>query len=325
MRPDVMQWYARRTSTARTWPVDALRAAKGATTVSVVLPALDEEATVGAVVSCVRTLATETGLVDEIIVMDSGSIDNTRAVALAAGARVEQAVDVLPGAGARPGKGEVLWKSLAATAGDIVVFLDTDLQSVQPEYVTGLLGPLLLDPQVCLVKGCYERPLAGGTDSSGGRVTELMARPLLNLLMPELAGLIQPLSGEYAGRRRLLEQLPFASGYGVEVGLLIDTLRVAGLDAIAQVDLGLRRHAHQDHQALGVMASEILQTVLSRVAAGLETSTSLTQFRRTVGGDFETLTTDVVLTDRPPIHTMPEYADRALCGPATENSHAPGG
>lgn len=312
MRPDTALWYTRRTSRAREWPVADLRAAKGATTVSVVLPALDEQATVGAVVSCVRAVAAQTRLVDELVVMDSGSTDCTRAVALGAGARVERSADLLPSAGSRPGKGDVLWKSLAATSGDIVVFLDADLQSVQPEYVTGLLGPLLLHPQVVLVKGCYERPLAGSAEIAGGRVTELMARPLLNALVPALAGVIQPLSGEYAARRSLLEQLPFASGYGVEVGLLIDTLHAAGLDAIAQVDLGLRRHAHQDQQALGRMASEILHTVLARVTTGLETSSALTQFGRRLDGEFAAVTTDVVLTDRPPIATVPEYAGRPL-------------
>ncbi|MGB9376425.1 MAG: glucosyl-3-phosphoglycerate synthase, partial [Mycobacteriales bacterium] len=209
------------------------------------------------------------------------------------------------------GKGDVLWKALATTSGDLVVFLDADVETVRPAYVTGLLGPLLLDPTTALVKGFYERPLAGGSQSAGGRVTELMARPLLNAVYPQLAGVIQPLSGEYAGRRTLLERLPFASGYGVEAGLLIDTERAAGLDAIAQVDLGLRRHAHQDHHALGRMAGEILQTVLSRVSPDLRTSTALTQFRRMAAGDFESLTTEVISVDRPPIATVAEYADRS--------------
>ncbi|PZS25472.1 MAG: glucosyl-3-phosphoglycerate synthase [Pseudonocardiales bacterium] len=311
MRPDARRWYERRTSAAADWPVIALQRAKGTSTVSVVLPALDEEATVGAVVRCVRALADSTGLVDEVVVVDSGSADGTAAAAAAAGARVAYAATVLPALGDRPGKGEVLWKSLAATGGDIVAFLDADLESVQPHYVTGLLGPLLTDPHVALVKGFYERPLAGATEAAGGRVTELVARPLLNLVFPALAGVVQPLSGEYAGRRSLLERLPFVSGYGVETGLLLDTLTLAGLDAIAQVDLGLRRHAHQDHLALGRMAAEIIQVVLARAGSDLALSTALTQFRRGCSGDFEPVTADVVLTERPPIETVPAYADRA--------------
>lgn len=311
MRPDARRWYERRTSRAADWPVADLRAAKGATKVSVVLPALDEEATVGAVVRCVCEVAAGTGLVDEVVVMDSGSTDGTAAAAEAAGARVEQASDVLPGLSSRPGKGEVLWKSLAATGGDILVFLDADLESAEPHYVTGLLGPLLANRHVRLVKGCYERPLAGDPVAAGGRVTELVARPLLNLLFPALAAVVQPLSGEYAGRRDLLERLPFVSGYGVEVGLLLDTLAEAGLDAIAQVDLGRRDHTHQDHLALGRMASEVIQVVLSRAGRGAELSTALTQFSRGPAGDFAPITADLVLTERPPMITVPEYATRA--------------
>jgi glucosyl-3-phosphoglycerate synthase len=296
---------------AADWPVADLQRAKGAQTVSVVLPALDEEATVGAVVSCVRELAERTGLIDEIVVMDSGSSDGTAAAARAAGAEVTHAAMTLPATGHRQGKGEVLWKSLWATEGDIVVFLDADLTSVEPHFVTGLLGPLLADPHAALVKGFYERPLAGTTEAAGGRVTELVARPLLNLLFPALAGVVQPLSGEYAGRRELLERLPFVSGYGVETGLLIDTLTLAGLDAIAQVDLGLRRHRHQDHLALGRMAAEIIQVVLSRAGSDLELATALTQFHRGGAGAFEAVTADVVLTERPPMLTVAAYADRA--------------
>lgn len=322
MRPDARRWYERRTSRAADWPVADLRAAKGSTTVSVVLPALDEEATVGAVVRCVREAAA-TGLVDEIAVMDSGSTDRTVAAATAAGARVRLADEVLPGTGTRRGKGEVLWKSLAATEGDILVFLDADLESAGPHYVTGLLGPLLTDPHVRLVKGFYERPLAGDAEAAGGRVTELVARPLLNLLFPALAGVVQPLSGEYAGRRTLLEALPFVCGYGVETGLLLDTLTAVGLDAIAQVDLGIRRHAHQDHLALGRMASEIIQVALSRAGSDVELSTMLTQFRRGTSGDFEPVGADVVITERPPITTVPDYFARAGLAPRDRHAARP--
>ena len=162
-----------------------------------------------------------------------------------------------------------MWRSLAATDGDVVVFVDADLQSFTPAYVTGLLGPLLTDDRVQLVKAVYERPLVEGSTvvtAGGGRVTELVARPLLNLLWPELAGVVQPLAGEYAARRSLLEQLPFPCGYGVELALLVDTLDLVGLDAIAQVDLGVRVHRHHDERRLGRMSAEILRTALDRLA-----------------------------------------------------------
>src|SRR5205085_11385452 len=185
---------------------------------------------------------------------DSDSTDATAAVARAAGADVVATADVLPAHGSRPGKGEALWKSLAATTGDLVVFFDADLVGDVAHYVPGLLGPLLADPQVAYVKGCYTRPLSLDgvtTPAGGGRVTELTARPLLNALWPELAGFVQPLGGEYAGRRSALERVPFVSGYGVEVGLLVDLLQVCGLQGLAQVDLGTRQHSHQTDQALG--------------------------------------------------------------------------
>ena len=175
---------------------------------------------------------------------------------------------MLPTVPSVPGKGEALWRSLAATTGDIVVFVDADLLAFHSDYVTGLIGPLLTDPSVHFVKAMYDRPLADGAvvhAGGGGRVTELVARPLLNLHWPQLAGFVQPLAGEYAARRHLLERLPFATGYGVEIGLLIDALNTAGLDAMAQVDLGERRHRHHDDLRLGRMAAEIWQTALARL------------------------------------------------------------
>jgi glucosyl-3-phosphoglycerate synthase len=308
----VRRWFDGATSRAADWPVPALQAAKAALggngSVSVVLPALDEEATVGGVVACVVALADSTGLVDEVVVVDSGSTDRTAAVAAAAGAKVVAGREIMPTLGTRPGKGEALWKSLAATTGEVVVFVDTDLLSPRPEYVTGLLGPLFADPGVQLVKGCYDRPLAGdGPDAgpvSGGRVTELVARPLLNLLVPDLAGIIQPLSGEYAARRGLLETLPFSTGYGVETGLLVDTYTAHGLPGLAQVDLGERAHVHQDTAALGRMAAEVVQTLMRRLER--PTATTLTQFRRAAAG-YEPVTADVAAAERPPIVTVPAY------------------
>lgn len=306
-------WFARRSSRAADWPLVAMEACKGDTRVSVVLPALDEEATVGRVVEMVVALGERTGLVDEVVVMDSGSTDATARVAADAGAVVHHRDDVLPEVGSLPGKGEVLWKSLAVTRGDVVAFVDSDLTDPHPALVTGLLGPLLCTPSVQLVKGCYDRPLAGAGATSGGRVTELMARPLINRLAPDLAGLVQPLAGEYAARRSLLERLPFVSGYGVEIGMLLDTLRTAGLDAIAQVDLGHRSHHHQDTAALGRMASQVLATVLSRSAPVHDPDAlvgSLTQFsRHPAGGPTGWVPGehDVSVHERPPMLTVPGY------------------
>ena len=307
MHPVASRWFERRTSAASDWPIAALRERKGATTVSVVLPALDEEPTVGEIVTGVRRLAEETGLVDEIVVIDSGSVDRTAEVAAKAGAVVRHRDDVLPHLGSYPGKGEVLWKALHVTRGDIVVYVDSDLTAFGPHYVTGLLGPLLGDPSVLLTKAFYDRPLLDISAAGGGRVTELMARPLFTAYFPELAGVVQPLAGEYAARRSLLETLPFAGGYGVETGLLLDTVAAHGLDAVAQVDLGHRTHGHQDTEALGRMAATILRTVVSRVDPGRTLWPELTQFRRNADGDVEPHVTTVTVPERPPMITVPEY------------------
>ena len=317
MRDDAAEWFARRTSTAEDWPLDLLAAVKGPTTVSLVLPALDEEATVGRIV---ETAAAALGagapahlrLIDELVVLDSGSRDRTAEVARSAGARVVHRDDVLPDLPAVPGKGEAMWRALAATSGDVVVFVDADLQSFTPTYVTGLLGPLLTDDSVQLVKAVYERPLVEGATvvpAGGGRVTELVARPLLNLLWPELAGVVQPLAGEYAARRTLLEQLPFPCGYGVELALLVDSLDLVGLDALAQVDLGVRVHRHHDEQRLGRMSAEILRTALDRIerrsgrAAVDALGSTLTQFDRGTDG-FASRVHDVAGPERPPMATV---------------------
>ncbi|MFB9377112.1 glucosyl-3-phosphoglycerate synthase [Kineococcus gynurae] len=306
MKLPAQTWFERSTSRARDWPLARLRADKGVTRVSVVLPALNEEATVGGVVRMVRRLADATGLVDEIVVMDSGSTDATAEVAEEAGAVVHHRDHVLPEVGSRPGKGEVLWKSLAVTSGDVVVFVDADLVDPQPQLVTGLLGPLLADPQVELVKGCYDRPLAGAGAASGGRVTELVARPLLAQHFPELCGVVQPLAGEYAGRRRLLEAIPFRAGYGVEIAMLIDALQLRGLSAIAQVDLGRRAHGHQDTAALGRMAAQIVATVQDRATGGSE-GAEITQFVRDGYGRYAPVTHRFDTSERPPMITVEGY------------------
>lgn len=270
MHPEALKWFARRTTAAAHWPAGLLREAKGDQRVVVILPARDEAETVGGLVEQIREhlMGGRKPLVDEVVVVDSDSTDTTAQVAADAGARVVSTYEVLPHIPTVPGKGEAMWRGVAATEEDVIVFLDADLRSFTPAYVTGLLGPVLVDDSILLVKAVYERPLVDGTQrhaAGGGRVTELVARPLLNLHWPELAGVAQPLAGEYVIRRSLFEALPIPCGYGVEFALLVDTAEMHGIDAIAQVDLGVRVHRHQDEQRLGRMAVEIWQTALERL------------------------------------------------------------
>lgn len=320
MLEEVEQWLGRRSFSSADRPLDGLLAAKRAsgTRVSVVLPALNEEPTVGTIVSVIRRELMPpppaTRLVDELVVLDSGSTDRTARTAAAAGARVVHRDDVLPRLPALPGKGEVLWRSLLVTSGDIVCFADADLRDFSAGFVSGVVGPLLTDPRLRLVKAMYDRPL-GDDPAGGGRVTELVARPLLNLHWPRLAGFVQPLSGEYAARRSLLETLPFPVGYGVELGLLVDSLHAAGLDALAQVDVGVRRHRHQSGQALGRMAAAIHHTAQLRLARGGHlVRPTLTQFERDrqggTRGGFAPRNHSVETVERPPMREIAEYAAR---------------
>jgi glucosyl-3-phosphoglycerate synthase len=305
--PTARTWFSRRSSQAADWPVPRLLDNKGETRVSVVLPALNEAATVGRIVARIRRdLVDRLALVDELMVVDSGSTDSTVDVARSAGAEVVRREDVLPEFAIRPGKGEVLWRSLAATTGDVVVFVDSDLSDFTSTFVTGLLGPLLCDPSVQFVKATYDRALQSGETvlpTGGGRVTELVARPLIGLHWPELSGFVQPLGGEYAARRALLESLPFASGYGVEFGLLVDTYRSVGLDAMAQVDLSRRKHRNSDLHKLGRMAAEILQVAESRLGRPFSDTMDLTQFVRATDG-VQVIDTDVSVIDRPPMRSL---------------------
>jgi glucosyl-3-phosphoglycerate synthase len=253
-----------RTFDAHGWTAEAVAAAKGGETISVCIPCKNEESTVGAIVSIIRgELVEEVGLVDEIVILNDRSTDATAQVAAAAGAVVVHVDDVAGDLPTGRGKGNVLWSSLLASKGDLVVWCDADLTSFTSDWIAKLVAPLLLDQTVDLVKGLYLRPtdIAG---QGGGRTTELAARPLLSLLYPDLALLAQPLSGEVAGRRSVLEQLEFVQGWGVEVAVLVDILNLHGANAIAQVDLGVRKHRHRPLVDLSVQAAEIALTLLLR-------------------------------------------------------------
>jgi glucosyl-3-phosphoglycerate synthase len=246
------------------WTLDDLVGAKGDTRVSLVVPARNEAGTVGDVVGRVRDRLVDTvSLVNEIVVIDSDSTDGTYDAATSAGAVVHRSSEIRPDLGTHPGKGEAMWKSLFVTSGDVLVFMDADLTDWDTHFVPGLLGPLLTSPDVQLVKGFYERPGAQGP-LDGGRVTELVARPLISLLYPQLQDLAQPLAGEWAVRRAHFASLSVPTGYAVELAALVDTVTARGPSAIAQVDLGTRSHGHQPLLDLGAMAVQILSATLSR-------------------------------------------------------------
>jgi glucosyl-3-phosphoglycerate synthase len=318
---DTWEWFGNRTfHHSQFEPPAKLRAAKErlGLSVSVCLPTRDEAATVGGIVRNLRrNLHERSRLVDEIVVMDAGSGDDTVAIAQAEGAKVFFEHEVLPGEGPGSGKGEALWKSLHACEGDLICWVDADIRNFHARFVYGLLGPLLLDPDIHYVKAFYDRPIRERNAlraTGGGRVTELLARPLINLLWPELAGIVQPLSGEYAGRRETLEQVPFFSGYGVELGLLVDIAARFGVDTIAQVDLDRRVHRNQDMQALGRMSFGILQAVFLRLAEEGRSApglfgTTLVQFSNTLY-EYQPEPREIVTSRRPPIVTVDDYRRR---------------
>lgn len=286
------------------WDVADLVAAKNGRTVSVVLPALNEEETVAAVIATIMPLVGS--LVDELIVLDSGSTDRTAERARAAGARVVSREEAIPGLEAVPGKGEALWRSIAVATGDVIAFVDSDLIDPDPMFVPKMVGPLLADPDIHLVKGYYRRPLRTGDTQEpggGGRVTELLARPLLTALKPELGEVCQPLGGEYAGTRELLASVPFAPGYGVEIGLLIDTYDRFGLAGIGQVNLGVRRHRNRPLHELAVMSRQIVATLLGRCGIA-DSGVGLTQFDIESDGGFTPHTTELQHGERPPIRDL---------------------
>ncbi len=318
----VDRWFAETTfhhsEFADTKALLALKQAQGVT-ISVGLPALNEESTIGEVIQILKsTLMEQVPLVDEIVLIDSNSTDRTVEIAESFGIPVYKHPDILPEVGSYRGKGEALWKSLHVLKGDIIVWVDTDITNMDPLFVYGLLGPLLRQPQIQYVKGFYRRPIKVGEkveSFGGGRVTELVARPLLNLFYPELSGVIQPLSGEYAGRRSALEQVPFFSGYGVETALLIDMLEHFGLEAIAQTDLELRVHYNQPLVDLSKMSFAILQVFISRLENryGVELLDKANRTMKLIIHEPERFALDLVDisdTQRPPMIEIPAYRDR---------------
>jgi glucosyl-3-phosphoglycerate synthase len=289
-------------------------------TISLALPALNEAKTLGPLLDALQApLFEDMPLLDEIVLIDSNSTDETRSIAARRGIPVYIHQHILPQYGSFAGKGEALWKSLYVTRGDIVVWVDTDIHDIHPRFVYGLVGPLLREPRLQFTKGFYRRPInVGGRliEAGGGRVTELVARPLFNLFYPELSGFIQPLSGEFAGRRSALERLPFFTGYGIETSLLIDLLHDIGLAAMAQVDLQQRIHRNQELQSLSRMAFAIIQVVMQRLEARerlrlldpINQSLQLIQYLD--GGGFHLDARDIRDHERPAMRSIPEYLAR---------------
>ncbi|MBN2500079.1 MAG: glucosyl-3-phosphoglycerate synthase [Anaerolineales bacterium] len=318
----VDRWFAENTFHAEEFAnlskLLAIKQEKGLT-ISLALPALNEEATIGDVIHATqRVLMEQVPLLDEIVLLDSNSTDRTRAIAADLGVPVYIHQEILPEYGARTGKGEALWKSLYVTNGDLVLWVDTDITNFHPRFVYGLIGPLLYRNSVKFVKGFYRRPMKTGSGlkpGRGGRVTELAARPMLNLFYPGLSGVIQPLSGEYGGRRDLLEQLPFSSGYGVETGLLIDIYEKFRLPSIAQVDLLERIHKNQSLTNLSKMSFAIIQTLIRKLErrygqAMMEDVNRSMKIVRYEPGQYYLEVEEIAELERPPMLEIPAYREK---------------
>lgn len=318
-------WLARRSYAVEEFPLERLLAVKGGQTLSVVIPARQVASTIGRICESLLPLRNE-GLIDELLVVDAASSDGTAEVARRAGAEIHQQ-DQLPagydgGAAGRlgpcAGKGDAMWRSLSVASGSIVAFLDGDTSDFHPRFLTGLVGPLLTDPEVAFVKGAFQRPFRDPSGHSrpdeGGRVTELLARPLLNLHFPELAVFAQPLAGETAGRRGLFERLPFPVGYGVEIANLIDAARMCGLGALAQVDLGTRQNRHQSLTNLSGMAYQCAAAVERRVRTPPAPPIAISDSYLRTDPAGEQTHTPVATEERPPaaaLSTSPSRASRA--------------
>lgn len=317
------RWHRRRTYGARALPSMRELAARkfgSGERVSVVLPALNEAETIGEICATIRDrLMGGRPIVDELIVVDCSSTDGTPDIAERNGARVHNVGELMPDVPVAPGKGEALWRSLSTVSGDLVVWIDSDIRNFSPRFVTRLIAPLLDDPTISFVKAFYRRPIARGDEivpDEGGRVTELLARPLLASLFPELCGFAQPLAGEYAGTVDVLRRIPFFTGYSVEVGMLIDLLDVVGLDALAQVDLGERIHRNRPLVELAPMAYGIGRTILKRadekgrLQATLEFPSA--PFLRPTPDGMEA--SEVIELERPPLDSMGENLAEAVAG-----------
>ena len=279
------------------WTRERAVQAKAGRTISLCIPCRDEANTIGGLVTLAKNaLVGPNGLVDEIIVLDDRSIDGSADVARGAGATVVPISDVHEKHGEGRGKGNALWASLIVSKGDIVVWCDADVTSFEPDWVTRLVAPLLLDDHNAIVKAHYHRPTELG---GGGRTTELVARPLLSLFYPELADLHQPLAGEYAVRRSAMADIPFVQGWGVEIAMLIDVAGKFGVDTITQVDLGVRHHRNQPLLSLAVQAAEVIATVLDRAGANSSFAESVLMLHRP-GGVSQPLN----LKERPPISSL---------------------
>jgi glucosyl-3-phosphoglycerate synthase len=295
-----MSWFERNTHHWDDWSLGELIEAKQGQRVSLVVPARNEAATVGDLVSTLRTSLMETAdLVDELVVIDSDSSDDTARIASDAGAAVYASAAIRPDLGSYPGKGEAMWKSQFVTTGELIVFMDADLTEWDTHFVRGLVGPLVNNPTIDLVKGYYRRPGEHGLD--GGRVTELVARPLLALHRRPLRDLIQPLAGEWSIRRSLFERLRVPVGYGVELAALVDTLDTRGMDAIAQVDLGQRDHSHQDLFDLGLMATQIVGMMSRRLGTGPAGDDVEMRQYIPIDGSTKVMERSVSLLERPPL------------------------
>lgn len=290
-------------------------------TISLGLPALNEEQTIGAIIETIKTqLCERYPLIDEIVVIDSDSVDGTARIAEELGVSVIRESEILPQWGSRLGKGGALWKSLYVLKGDIIAWIDTDIKNIHPRFVYGLVGSLIKYPHMKFVKGFYRRPVKIGNqliETGGGRVTELTARPLLNLFFPELSGFVQPLSGEYAGRREILERVGFHNGYGVEIGLLLNILEQFGLDSMGQVDLVERIHRNQSLQSLSKMSFAIIQVIIDKLEQHkrVELLNEINKTMRLIKRESDRVYLESQIIEesmKPPISTIPEYRERCM-------------